>query len=41
MQGKKLTHIISINDKNFKECWALENLQFLPALENMCKGNKI
>jgi len=31
----------SDDSKNFKECWALENLQFLPALANISKGNKI
>jgi len=31
----------STDDKSFKECWALENLQLLPALANMSKGNKL
>jgi hypothetical protein len=30
----------SINDKEFKDCWALENLQPLEALKNFKKGNK-
>lgn len=31
----------SIDDAEFKECWALANLQPLWAKENMSKGNKI
>lgn len=30
----------SMEDENFKKCWALENLQPLEAIENMKKGNK-
>ena len=30
----------SYEDKEFKQCWALENLQPLWALENIKKGNK-
>jgi membrane-associated HD superfamily phosphohydrolase len=31
----------SMNDDNFKKCWALSNLQPLEATENMRKSNKI
>jgi hypothetical protein len=31
----------SENDSQFKACWALENLQLLPAFENISKGNRI
>jgi hypothetical protein len=31
----------SYEDKEFKECWSLNNLQPLWALENMKKGNKL
>jgi hypothetical protein len=31
----------SYKDKEFKECWALNNLQPLWAEENLSKGNKI
>lgn len=49
MQGKlHIDHIIpkdkftyaSPDDPGFKACWALTNLQLLPALENLRKGNK-
>lgn len=44
----QLDHIIpqskllysSMNDDNFKKCWALENLQPLSAKSNFLKGNK-
>lgn len=29
------------NDEDFKRCWALKNLQLLPAKENMSKGAKL
>lgn len=31
----------SMEDENFKKCWALENLRPLSAKENLLKGNKI
>jgi hypothetical protein len=31
----------SYEDPEFKECWALNNLQPMWAKENMSKGNKI
>lgn len=31
----------SMNDENFKKCWALENLRPLEAIENMKKSNKL
>ena len=33
--------ISSYLDKDFKECWKLENLRPLGALENIMKSNKI
>jgi len=50
MQGKlHIDHIIPINAFNFdkpehidfKRCWALSNLQLLPAKENLKKSNKL
>lgn len=32
---------ISLEDENFKKCWALENLRPLCAKENQRKGNRI
>tara|TARA_R110000744_G_scaffold286339_2_gene397677 strand:+ start:2228 stop:2368 length:141 start_codon:yes stop_codon:yes gene_type:complete len=31
----------SMEDDNFKKCWALENLQPLAASDNLKKSNKI
>ena len=31
----------SSQDEDFKKCWALNNLQFLPAHENLTKGSKL
>jgi hypothetical protein len=31
----------SIENPDFKKCWALENLQLLPAKENISKNNKL
>jgi hypothetical protein len=31
----------SMDEHNFKKCWALENLRPLEALENLKKGNEI
>lgn len=31
----------SMEDENFKKCWALENLRPLDSLENIKKGNKL
>lgn len=31
----------SYTDTDFQRCWALKNLQLLPALENMVKGTKL
>lgn len=28
-------------DDDFKRCWALSNLQLLPAFDNLSKGSKI
>lgn len=44
-----LDHIIPISvfnfekpeDRDFKRCWALSNLQLLPAIENKIKNNKL
>ena len=49
MKGWSIDHIkpissfnfISYEDKEFKKCWALENLQPLWAEENLRKSNKI
>ena len=50
MEGKlHIDHIIPISvfnftkpeDFDFKRCWALENLQLLPAKENIRKSNKL
>lgn len=38
---KSLFKYESENDLKFKECWALANLQLLPAMENISKGNRI
>ena len=45
----QLDHIIpqsalpytSMEDDNFKKCWALENLRPLSSKENLLKGNKV
>lgn len=37
---KSLFRYTSPEDKEFKECWALENLQPLEAIENLKKSNK-
>jgi hypothetical protein len=34
-------HYTSILDEEFKQCWSLENLQPLWAVDNMAKGNRI
>jgi len=34
-----LFNFTSVDDKEFKECWALENLQPLEAMENIIKSN--
>lgn len=31
----------SYSDPEFKECWALSNLQLLPAFDNMSKWNRL
>jgi len=31
----------STNDDQFKKCWSLQNLQLLPAAENLKKGSKV
>jgi len=50
LEGKlHIDHIIPISvfnfdcseNPDFKNCWALSNLQLLPAKENLIKGNKI
>lgn len=33
--------IASIEDENFRRCWALDNLQLLPELENKSKGARL
>jgi len=30
-----------VEDDDFKKCWALKNLQLLPAFDNLSKGNKL
>lgn len=37
---KSLFRYESVEDSSFKACWALDNLQLLPALENLKKNNK-
>ncbi len=32
---------MSMEDKNFKKCWALNNLRPLSAKENIIKGHKV
>jgi len=41
IKPKSLFQYGSVEDPQFKECWGLANLQFLPALENISKGNKL
>lgn len=38
---QSLLPYVSMEDNNFKKCWALENLQPLEAVENMKKSNKL
>lgn len=38
---KSIFNITSAKSRGFKACWALENLQFLPALENIRKADKL
>ena len=40
-QSVLLEGVISMDDPKFRECWALENLQPLEAMENAKKGNII
>jgi 5-methylcytosine-specific restriction endonuclease McrA len=30
-----------VTDDDFKKCWALNNLQLLPSIENISKGAKL
>ena len=39
IRPKSLFIFISPEDKEFKECWALENLQPLEAIKNIQKSN--
>lgn len=32
---------MSVDDKEFQECWALENLRPLDSIENYKKGNRV
>ena len=41
IRPKSLFHYESVNDDCFRECWALENLQLLPAIENLKKNNRM
>ena len=38
---KSIFNFDNSNQINFKRCWALENLQLLPASENLIKNNKL
>lgn len=38
---KSLFQYQTVDDEAFKKCWGLENLQLLPAIENIKKSNKI
>ena len=40
VKPKSLFHYENAEDKEFKECWALSNLQPLEAMENILKSNK-
>jgi len=40
IKPKSLFHYTSAEDKEFKECWSLNNLQPLEAIENIRKSNK-
>lgn len=40
IKPKSLFHYTSPEDKEFKECWALSNLQPLEEIENIRKSNK-
>jgi hypothetical protein len=40
IKPRSLFTYTSIEDEQFKKCWALSNLQPLEALENIRKGNK-
>ena len=40
IKPRSLFNYICPEDKEFKECWELSNLQPLEAIENMKKGNK-
>ena len=39
IKPKSLFHYKTTEDKEFKECWALENLQPLEAIKNLTKSN--
>ena len=39
IKPQSLFNFTSVDDKEFKECWALENLQPLEAMENIIKSN--
>ena len=40
-QSVLLEGVTSMDDPKFRECWALENLRPLEAMENIIKGNKL
>ena len=40
LKPRALFQYSTVNDQQFKECWALDNLQLLPAVENLSKGKK-
>jgi len=40
IKPKSLFHFTKPEDKEFKECWTLNNLQPLEAIENIKKGNR-
>ena len=40
-QSVLLEGVTSMDDPKFRECWALENLRPLEAMENILKTNKL
>ena len=41
IKPKSFFRYTNADDDQFKKCWALTNLQLLPAIENIKKGNRV